>query len=202
MANTGDPNTGGSQFFLNVANNPNLDWFEPGESKHPVFGQLADTKSFNVCAKISRVPTRDDCPIKPVLMLSVAIDMRGSGSLAAPADTAIGATVTGAGESVSNPRSLDYYFYLDKSHQEQGPFQLAQMREWFRSGHLPASLRVREASETAFRPLEQHATLVEPLEQAGDPSAATAKAGGGKVAGGGSMGSLNSSGAARRYTPY
>merc|ERR1711924_139996 len=27
MANTGSPNSGGSQFFLNVANNSNLDWF-------------------------------------------------------------------------------------------------------------------------------------------------------------------------------
>merc|ERR1712194_304165 len=27
MANTGSPNSGGSQFFLNVANNANLDWF-------------------------------------------------------------------------------------------------------------------------------------------------------------------------------
>ena len=29
MANTGDKNTNGSQFFLNVANNANLDWFKP-----------------------------------------------------------------------------------------------------------------------------------------------------------------------------
>merc|ERR1711865_612518 len=36
MANTGQPNSGGSQFFLNVANNANLDWFAPGPSKHPV----------------------------------------------------------------------------------------------------------------------------------------------------------------------
>jgi cyclophilin family peptidyl-prolyl cis-trans isomerase len=35
MANCGSPNTGGSQFFLNVADNSNLDWFSPGESKHP-----------------------------------------------------------------------------------------------------------------------------------------------------------------------
>merc|ERR1719473_1350145 len=27
MANTGRPNSGGSQFFLNVADNKNLDWF-------------------------------------------------------------------------------------------------------------------------------------------------------------------------------
>ena len=33
MASTGRPNSGGSQFFLNVAN---LDWFSPGASKHAV----------------------------------------------------------------------------------------------------------------------------------------------------------------------
>merc|ERR1712139_135576 len=40
MANTGQPNSGGSQFFLNVADNRNLDWFSPGQSKHPVFGKI------------------------------------------------------------------------------------------------------------------------------------------------------------------
>merc|ERR1711865_84169 len=29
--------TGGSEFFMNVADNKNLDWFSPGASKHPVF---------------------------------------------------------------------------------------------------------------------------------------------------------------------
>merc|ERR1719482_1359978 len=40
MANTGQPNSGGSQFFMNVADNANLDWFTGGQSKHPVFGKL------------------------------------------------------------------------------------------------------------------------------------------------------------------
>merc|ERR1712039_997189 len=37
MANTGDPNTGGSQFFINVAHNDFLDWWRSdlGESQHP-----------------------------------------------------------------------------------------------------------------------------------------------------------------------
>lgn len=41
MANTGQPNSGGSQFFMNVVHNDFLDWFSPGESKHPVFGKCA-----------------------------------------------------------------------------------------------------------------------------------------------------------------
>uniref|UniRef100_UPI003D0AF37D peptidylprolyl isomerase n=1 Tax=Haliangium sp. TaxID=2663208 RepID=UPI003D0AF37D len=40
MANTGRPNSGGSQFFLNTVHNSYLDWFSPGPSKHPVFGKV------------------------------------------------------------------------------------------------------------------------------------------------------------------
>merc|ERR1712194_400369 len=42
MANTGSPNSGGSQLFMNVADNANLDWFSPGQSKHPVFGKIIE----------------------------------------------------------------------------------------------------------------------------------------------------------------
>ena len=42
MANTGQPNSGGSQFFMNTVHNDFLDWFSPGESKHPVFGKCVD----------------------------------------------------------------------------------------------------------------------------------------------------------------
>merc|ERR1711924_256744 len=56
MANCGSPNTGGSQFFLNVNDNRNLDWFSPGESKHPVFGKI--TKGYETVVAISKVRTR------------------------------------------------------------------------------------------------------------------------------------------------
>merc|ERR1719352_1182277 len=71
MANTGSPNTGGSQFFINVANNKNLDWFSPGSSKHPVFGKI--TSGMDVVTKISKVKTRDDNPIEPIKMKSIKI---------------------------------------------------------------------------------------------------------------------------------
>jgi cyclophilin family peptidyl-prolyl cis-trans isomerase len=71
MANCGQPNTGGSQFFMNVANNNFLDWFSPGESKHPVFGKIIE--GMDVCTAISQTPTRDDNPITPVVMRSVTI---------------------------------------------------------------------------------------------------------------------------------
>ena len=56
MANSGQPNTGGSQFFINVANNTNLDWDkEPFSSKHPVFGYVIE--GMDVVDKISKVET-------------------------------------------------------------------------------------------------------------------------------------------------
>ena len=73
MANTGQPNSGGSQFFMNVVHNDFLDWFSPGESKHPVFGKCVDKASLDIMVKISKVPTRDDCPVTPVMMKSVTI---------------------------------------------------------------------------------------------------------------------------------
>merc|ERR1711972_118273 len=63
MANTGQPNSGGSQFFLNVANNNNLDWFTGGQSKHPVFGMI--TEGYDIVVKISQVRTRNDNPVSP-----------------------------------------------------------------------------------------------------------------------------------------
>merc|ERR1711933_515480 len=71
MANTGSPNTGGSQFFINVANNKNLDWFSPGASKHPVFGKI--TSGMDVAVKISKVKTRDDNPVNPIKMKRITI---------------------------------------------------------------------------------------------------------------------------------
>ncbi len=41
MANTGRPNTGGSQFFINLVDNTYLDWDDPRTpSAHPVFGEV------------------------------------------------------------------------------------------------------------------------------------------------------------------
>merc|ERR1712091_162941 len=73
MANTGSPNSGGSQLFMNVVHNDFLDWFSPGESKHPVFGKIIDKASLDVMVAISKVPTRNDCPNTPVMMKSVTV---------------------------------------------------------------------------------------------------------------------------------
>lgn len=73
MANTGRPNSGGSQFFMNTVHNDFLDWFSPGASKHPVFGRAIDKASFDIMVKISMVRSKDDCPIQPIQMKSVTI---------------------------------------------------------------------------------------------------------------------------------
>merc|ERR1712172_48378 len=74
MANTGSPNTGGSQFFMNVADNANLDWVPPGQSKHPVFGKAIDRESLAVMVAISKVPTHDDNPQTPIMMKNITIE--------------------------------------------------------------------------------------------------------------------------------
>jgi cyclophilin family peptidyl-prolyl cis-trans isomerase len=89
MANTGQKNSGGSQFFINVADNKNLDWFTGGQSKHPVFGKVTDKESYRVAVAISKARTRDDNPIEPIRMKSVTITMPGqkkAHALAADAD--------------------------------------------------------------------------------------------------------------------
>eukprot|EP00999_Lentomonas_sp_LEN2_P001021 NODE_2025_length_668_cov_170.109057_g1975_i0.p1 GENE.NODE_2025_length_668_cov_170.109057_g1975_i0~~NODE_2025_length_668_cov_170.109057_g1975_i0.p1 ORF type:complete len:185 (+),score=45.90 NODE_2025_length_668_cov_170.109057_g1975_i0:74-628(+) len=72
MANTGQPNSGGSQFFVNTVHNNFLDWFDRSSpSKHPVFGKVVE--GMDVVHKIEKAPTKNDNPVKPVQMVSVTI---------------------------------------------------------------------------------------------------------------------------------
>ena len=72
MANTGAPNSGGSQFFINTVHNHYLDWFTPGQSKHPVFGKI--TKGMDVIKKIETTKTGGgDRPVTPVQMVKVTV---------------------------------------------------------------------------------------------------------------------------------
>ncbi len=72
MANTGRPNSGGCQFFINAVHNDYLDWFSPGPSKHPVFGKVTD--GLDVLKAIESTPTDSgDRPVEPVQMISIKV---------------------------------------------------------------------------------------------------------------------------------
>jgi cyclophilin family peptidyl-prolyl cis-trans isomerase len=73
MANTGRPNSGSCQFFINTVHNAYLDWFTPGPSKHPVFGRVIE--GMDVVKKIEATPTNSqDRPTTPVQMISVKVN--------------------------------------------------------------------------------------------------------------------------------
>ena len=72
MANTGRPNSGGSQFFINTVHNAYLDWFNPQTpSKHPVFGKITD--GIDVVKQIETTPCDQSRPIPPVKVNSITI---------------------------------------------------------------------------------------------------------------------------------
>lgn len=73
MANTGRPNSGGSQFFINLVDNTFLDYDKPpAQSKHPVFGKISS--GMDVIDAIGATATdAGDKPIEPVIITKVTI---------------------------------------------------------------------------------------------------------------------------------
>lgn len=73
MANSG-PNSGGSQFFINVVDNSFLDWNKPpASSKHPVFGKVVE--GMDVVMTINNVETvPGDRPQEDVLINKITIE--------------------------------------------------------------------------------------------------------------------------------
>jgi peptidylprolyl isomerase len=73
MANTGQPNSGGSQFFINLVDNTPLDFDkQPLSSRHPVFGRVVG--GLEVVDAIGAVETNQrDLPIEAVVIESVEI---------------------------------------------------------------------------------------------------------------------------------
>lgn len=73
MANTGQPNSGGSQFFINVADNTFLDFNNSqSPSAHPVFGRVIS--GMDVVTAIEQVETgARDVPVDPVVIESITI---------------------------------------------------------------------------------------------------------------------------------
>lgn len=68
MANAG-PNTGGSQFFINVVDNTYLDWDKPpSQSKHPAFGIVVE--GMDVVDNISKCKTNNlDKPLEDIKII-------------------------------------------------------------------------------------------------------------------------------------
>jgi cyclophilin family peptidyl-prolyl cis-trans isomerase len=66
MANTGQPNTGGSQFFINAVDNPSLN------GGYTVFGKV--TAGMDVVTAINNTPTdSSDRPLTPVVLKSITL---------------------------------------------------------------------------------------------------------------------------------
>lgn len=72
MANTGRPNSGGAQFFINTANNTYLDWWDRSTpSQHPVFGKI--TSGMDVVQKIEALGSRSGKVSRAIKMNSVTV---------------------------------------------------------------------------------------------------------------------------------
>lgn len=74
MANTGQPNSGGSQWFINLVDNTPLDFNvpDPNNSAHPVFGRVIS--GMEVVDEIGGVATKSGgIPVEPVIIESIKI---------------------------------------------------------------------------------------------------------------------------------
>lgn len=74
MANTGRPNSGGSQFFINLVDNTFLDWDNPRTpSAHPVFGEVVE--GMDIVDKIGKMKTdRNDRPSQDVIIQKITVE--------------------------------------------------------------------------------------------------------------------------------
>ncbi|MGC9310587.1 MAG: peptidylprolyl isomerase [Candidatus Aenigmatarchaeota archaeon] len=73
MANTGQPNSGSSQFFINLVDNTYLDWDKPpATSRHPVFGKVIE--GMDVVDRIGKVKTdASNRPLEEVKIIRASI---------------------------------------------------------------------------------------------------------------------------------
>jgi peptidyl-prolyl cis-trans isomerase A (cyclophilin A) len=72
MARTGNPNSATAQFFVNVVDNPNLDYPQPDGNGYAVFGKVVE--GMDTIDKIKTVPTRSYGPMSNVPSTPVVIE--------------------------------------------------------------------------------------------------------------------------------
>ncbi len=73
MANTGQPNSGGSQFFINLVNNKFLDFDDRSTpSKHPVFGEVVEGMDVVDAIALSRID-KNDRPVEKIIITKATI---------------------------------------------------------------------------------------------------------------------------------
>ena len=70
MANTGRPNSGGSQFFINVTDNSYLDWFNL--VLHQASVLVRSQKDMILYCDV-QVPTVRDNPVEPIQVTSIEV---------------------------------------------------------------------------------------------------------------------------------
>ena len=71
MANTGQPDSGGSQFFINVVHNSFLDFFDKSTpSQHPVFGKVCAGQDIIMAINTCKT-AQGDRPVTPIMVKSV-----------------------------------------------------------------------------------------------------------------------------------
>ena len=98
LANTGDPDSGGSQFFINLADNNFLDWFhKETTSNHVVFGRVL--LGMEIVERIGKAEMGDgDRPKRAICVRKVTETLgRGAESMTKPAAAAAGVGDGGAG---------------------------------------------------------------------------------------------------------
>lgn len=76
MARTGDPNSATSQFFINVVDNPRLNYPQPDGNGYAVFGRVVE--GMDVVDRIKAAPTTaksvfQNLPEKPIVVKSATI---------------------------------------------------------------------------------------------------------------------------------
>lgn len=76
MARTGDPDSATSQFFINVADNTNLDYKSPQSPGYAVFGKVIkgmDVADAIVSVKTTRKKGMGNVPVEPIIIKSVKL---------------------------------------------------------------------------------------------------------------------------------